>query len=157
MFSQTAEYALRAMVYLAGVGERAVNCESIAAATKVPPGYLSKVLRDLVLAELITSQRGPNGGFTLAREAESIAILQIINAVDPIKRILECPLGNPDHTKLCPLHRRMDQAISEIERTLTKTKLSEVLGGMEGNGTVPAASGAPTARRSARTKRGIAG
>jgi Rrf2 family protein len=143
------------MVYLAGVGDDPVNSESIAAATKVSPGYLSKVLRDLVVADLIVSQRGPNGGFTLARPAESVSILEIINAVDPIKRILECPLGNPEHTKLCPLHRRMDQTIADIQKTLTRTKLSEVLGGMDGNGDA-GRSTAHQPKRTARTPRAAA-
>ena len=58
MISQTTEYALRAMVHLAALEPGVtINSETLAARTKVPQGYLSKVLRDLVVAELITSQR----------------------------------------------------------------------------------------------------
>lgn len=128
MLSNTVEYALRAMMHLAALGEGgAATCESIAAATQVPQGYLSKVLRDLVVASLVLSQRGPNGGFSLARAPGSITMLDVVNAVDPITRIRRCPIGNPAHMNLCPLHRRIDNALALIERQFNETTLAEIL------------------------------
>lgn len=128
MLSMTTEYALRAMICLASLAPgEAVNSETIAARTKVPKGYLSKILRDLVLAGLIRSQRGPNGGFSLARSASEISMLSVIDAVDPIQRITKCPLGNPAHVKLCPLHRRLDHALGLIQQEFASTTLGEVL------------------------------
>jgi Rrf2 family protein len=128
MLSQTIEYALRAMVCIAGLEAGAtLNSESIALKTKVPQGYLSKVLRDLVVAELVVSQRGPNGGFALARPAASISLLDVINAVDPITRIRKCPLDNPAHMKLCPLHQRIDDALDVIAQQFERTNLAEML------------------------------
>jgi Rrf2 family nitric oxide-sensitive transcriptional repressor len=128
MISQTIEYALRAMIYLSSLEPGVTaNSESIAARTKVPHGYLSKVLRDLVVAELVSSQRGPNGGFSLAKDASEISMLEIVNAVDGIQRIKRCPLGNPAHVELCPLHRRLDNAMAAIEKDFAATSLSEVL------------------------------
>ncbi len=128
MLSQTIEYALRAMVCLANLDDgAAATSEVIAGQTKVPKGYLSKILRDLVVAELVTSQRGPNGGFALARSPARISILDVVNAVDPLERIRKCPLGNPEHTQLCPLHKRLDQAVAMIEREFSQTNLAEVM------------------------------
>jgi Rrf2 family protein len=128
MISQTIEYALRAMTHLAALPSgRTASSEAIAEHTKVPKGYLSKVLRDLVVAELITSQRGPSGGFALARQASKISILDVVNAVDPIQRIRKCPLGNPEHLALCPLHRRLDDALGRIEKEFSETSFQEVL------------------------------
>lgn len=128
MLSQTVEYALRAMIHLASLDpESAVNSQSISEKTKVPKGYLSKILRDLVVAALIRSQRGPSGGFTLARPASRISILDVINAVDPLLRINNCPLGDPEHTELCPLHSRLDDAIATIESRFGSTTLAEVV------------------------------
>src|SRR5690606_21746762 len=122
------EYALRAMAHLATLEPGVTaNSEAVAAATQVPQGYLSKILRDLVVAELITSQRGPKGGFALARPAREISMLDVVNAVDPIQRIRKCPLGNPAHVELCPLHRRIDDAIAMIEREFGRTTLAEVV------------------------------
>ena len=146
MISQTNEYALRAMIHLAGLkpGD-SVNSETIAVRTKVPQGYLSKILRDLVLVGLVKSQRGPNGGFCLARPASKTSILDIITAVDPIQRIHHCPLGNPAHVKLCPLHQRLDDAFAQIERSLGETTLEELTadGGKRGQcGALAASPGA---------------
>lgn len=128
MISQTIEYALRAMNHLAGLGPGATaSSESIAERTKVPRGYLSKVMRDLVVAGLVESQRGPSGGFCLARPANRLSILDIVNAVDPIRRIRQCPLGNPAHLSLCPLHRRLDDALAMIEQEFRSTTLAELL------------------------------
>ncbi|MFN0135892.1 MAG: RrF2 family transcriptional regulator [Phycisphaerae bacterium] len=128
MLSQTTEYALRAMVHLAALDpDCAVNSGTIAKRTKIPHGYLSKILRDLVVGELIRSQRGPSGGFSLARPAQQISLLDVISAVDPIARIKKCPLGNPAHLKLCPLHSRLDRAIALIEQEFGRTTLAELL------------------------------
>lgn len=128
MLSQTVEYALRAMVHLAALDpDHAVSSQAIAGPTRIPKGYLSKIMRDLAIAELVRSQRGPSGGFTLALPPEKISLLAVINAVDPILRITKCPLGNPAHLKLCPLHSRLDHAIEVIEQQFRQTTLAELL------------------------------
>ncbi len=132
MFTSTSEYALRAAVHIASLGGDSVSSERIAAATKVPAGYISKVMRDLVLAEIVTSQRGPNGGFTLARAANKITVLEVVNAVTPIQRIRSCPLGNPAHINLCPLHKRLDEAIAGVEHAFASTSLADLLTSTKG-------------------------
>ncbi|MCC6284622.1 MAG: Rrf2 family transcriptional regulator [Phycisphaerales bacterium] len=128
MISLTIEYALRALAHLASLPPDAgMNSESIARVTGVPKGYLSKIMRDLVLARLVNSQRGPNGGFTISRAPGEISVLEVVNAVDPIKRITKCPLDRPDHANLCPLHRRLDDAIALIEARFAETTVAELL------------------------------
>ncbi|MCC6676544.1 MAG: Rrf2 family transcriptional regulator [Phycisphaerales bacterium] len=128
MFSSTAEYALRAAVDLATHAGQARTSQQVARDSQIPSGYVSKVLQDLGKAGLVNSQRGPNGGFTLARPAESITILEAINAVDPIKRITRCPLNLPAHSKkLCKLHQHLDDAIAEVERALSSTSLADLV------------------------------
>jgi len=128
MISPTAEYALRAVVAIAqGQGE-AVVTPTIAEITKVPPGYLPKVLQILRKAGLVDSKRGLGGGFTLARSAEQIAVLDVVNAVDPIERIDRCPLGIESHgSDLCPLHKRLDDAIKMVEQSFASTTIAELL------------------------------
>ncbi len=131
MFSQTVEYALRAMVFLAGEPYHhglAQNSENIAKATKVPHAYLSKVLKQLAEAELISSQRGVHGGFSLLVPPGELRILDIINAVEPIQRISYCPLGLPSHGRhLCRLHQQMDEALGRVEEALSDSTLADVL------------------------------
>lgn len=128
MFSQTTEYALRLMVYLASLSGRSPTIAQIASATQTPAGYLAKVLRSLARAGLIRSQRGLHGGSVLARPAEQITILDVVQAVDPIQRITTCPLGLKNHgVNLCPLHRRLDDAIAAVEQAFRNTTLAELV------------------------------
>jgi Rrf2 family transcriptional regulator, nitric oxide-sensitive transcriptional repressor len=128
MFSQKVEYALRAVVHLASAAPAARTTEQIAAVTKVPPAYLAKVLQGLTHAGVVRSQRGVGGGVALAKKPERLTILEVVNAVDPIKRIRECPLGLAAHgVRLCPLHKRVDAALAMVEDAFRKTTLAEVL------------------------------
>jgi len=128
VLSQTVEYALRAAVYLADQAPAARTTEQIAAATHVPPAYLSKVLQNLARGKIVISQRGLHGGFLLARQPDKITILEVVNAVDPVQRIHECPLGFAAHgVNLCPLHRRLDDALASVERAFRESTLAEVL------------------------------
>jgi Rrf2 family protein len=127
IFSQTVEYALRAAVWLADHPEGQTTHE-IAEATKVPPSYLSKVLQNLRRAGLVHGQRGVGGGFTLARLAGEISVLDVVQAVDPIERIATCPLGIPEHgANLCPLHRKLDDAIGHVAGAFGGTTLAELV------------------------------
>src|SRR5262249_25662735 len=111
MFSQSVEYALRAVVHLAARAPAARSTDPLAAATKVPRPYLSKLLQRLSRKGLVHTQRGLGGGVTLAKSPAELTILEIVNAVDPIRRIQTCPLELASHgVRLCPLHRRLDNA-----------------------------------------------
>jgi Rrf2 family transcriptional regulator, nitric oxide-sensitive transcriptional repressor len=128
MISQTAEYALRAVVALAAGDGAPQTTLRIAATTKVPPDYLSKVLQSLGRAGIITSQRGQGGGSVLARPATHISVYDVVQAVDPIARIHTCPLGLPGHGKrLCALHRRIDNAIGTVEDAFRASTIAELL------------------------------
>lgn len=135
MFSKTVEYALRAMVHLVEYdlsGQGGQTVEQIAARTGVPVAYLSKVLQALARGNLIISQRGMGGGFRLAHAAREITILAVVNAVDPILRIETCPLGLEAHgANLCPLHRKMDDAMAFVEAQFADTTLAELVGGLD--------------------------
>lgn len=128
MFSQTLEYALRAMVALAQEPERPLTTAQITEYTRVPAGYLSKVLQTLVKTGLIKATRGLHGGYELLRPVADITILEIVSAVDPIKRIRTCPLDIPEHgQKLCLLHRKMDDALAEVERAFDACTLADLV------------------------------
>lgn len=129
MFSETVEYALRAIVYLAQQAPAPQTTDQIAAATRVKgPAYLAKVLNHLTRAGLVRSQRGIGGGMALGRSPADINLLDVVNAVDPIRRIKECPLGLAAHgIRLCPLHKRLDAALASVEEAFRKTTLAELL------------------------------
>jgi Rrf2 family protein len=128
MFSQTVEYALRAVVHLADQAPDGRTTEQIATITRVPKAYLSKVLQGLCKAGIVQSQRGLGGGMTLTKDPAKLTILEVVNAVEPIQRIRTCPLDLKSHgVKLCPLHKRMDHALALVEDAFASTTLAEIL------------------------------
>jgi Rrf2 family protein len=134
MFSQTVEYALRAMVQLAYAGQEGCSTEELAQKTQVPRAYLSKVVQGLRASGVLRSQRGLGGGVYLSKPAEEITILDVVNAVEPLKRINSCPLGIKSHgAKLCPLHSKIDSALATIEETFGSTTLADLIAGKNGN------------------------
>ncbi len=135
VISQTAEYALRAMVHLASqqrdhgsAAPVSQTVQQIADGTRVPMNYLSKVLQQLTRAGLIQSQRGLGGGFRLVLPPEVTTVYDVVHAVDPVQRITGCPLhlvAHRDH--LCPMHQRLDDAMALIEAQFRATKIVELL------------------------------
>jgi len=128
VLSQTAEYALRAIVDLAHVFPEGKTTEQIALSTKVPPAYLSKVLQALSRGGLVRSQRGVRGGMSLQKQPSQVSILDVVNAVDPLKRVHECPSGLAEHRyQLCALHRRIDEVIAMAEGEFSATTMAQVV------------------------------
>lgn len=127
MLSKTAEYALRAVVWLAREPGRAESADHLAKVTKVPRRYLHKVLQDLVHADLVRSQPGPGGGYSLRVSPADVSILDVVNAVAPLERIRQCPLGLSSHTSLCPLHAELDKAYAATERAFGRVTLARLL------------------------------
>lgn len=136
MTSQTAEYALRAVVWLASHSGKALTTRQISVATKVPSDYLSKVLQALARAGLVHSTLGRRGGFLLARTPNHISVLDVVKAVDDVQRIRRCPLGFESHgAVLCPLHRRLDDAMAMVEKAFARSTIAELLA--ESSASVP--------------------
>ena len=127
MISQTAEYALRAIVHLASPHTHPPTTVQIAQAAQILSDYLAKVLRSLSRAGLVRSQRGPGGGHVLTRNPKMMTVLEVVNAVDPLSRILACPLGLKNHPQLCPLHQRLDNAVAMVEQAFHKTTIAELV------------------------------
>ena len=127
MLPKTAEYALRAIVCLGREQQLAESADRLAETTQVPRRYLHKVLQSLVRAKLVRSQSGPGGGYALAASADEITILDVVNAVAPMERIRHCPLGLPNHTRLCPLHAELDRVYASAEKALSRVTIAQLL------------------------------
>jgi len=115
MLSQTAEYALRAVLAIAAEEEgQAVGAGKLAAALGMPQNYLSKTLNQLTRAGVLDSTRGKLGGFRLARPAERIPLLDVVGPFDDITGRRACLMGRPtcsDYNS-CAAHDRW-KAVSE--------------------------------------------
>ncbi len=136
LFSRTVEYALRAAVFLASKHGEPATTEEVAKRTQVPVAYLAKILQGLSRAGIVRSQRGVGGGVALAKAPDELTILEVVNAVEPIQRIRTCPLKLSSHgARLCPLHRRLDNALAAVEAAFGSSTLAELLA--EPSGSVP--------------------
>lgn len=128
MLSQTVEYALRAVVCLARQPGDYLTTAQLSEQTQVPPSYLSKVMQSLTRAGIATAIRGIRGGYALAVAPSQLTLLQVVDCIDPLKRIEICPLGIPGHGKrLCPLHRRLDQLAADARDAFARTTLSQII------------------------------
>ncbi|MCL4207726.1 MAG: Rrf2 family transcriptional regulator [Pirellulaceae bacterium] len=128
LLSDASEYALRAVIWLAQHPEEPQKVRDIAENTRAAPGYLVKILQNLAKAGILSGQRGTRGGFTLIRDPDTLSVLEVINAVDPIERIRQCPLRLKTHSeRLCPMHHRVDQAMAAVETAFRDSTIKELL------------------------------
>ena len=127
MLSKTAEYALRAVVWLAHDPGQQQLADELARQTGVPRRYLHKLLQDLVKAKLVHSQSGPRGGYALARSPAKITVLDVVNAASPITRLRRCLLGLTSHIRLCPLHAELDRVYAATEAVFRRTTIDQLL------------------------------
>lgn len=102
-----AEYAIRAMTYLARYPEDHIaSLHEIGEAQDIPESFLAKILQSLVRGGLTVSQRGAHGGFALARPASQITMQQVIEAVDGPISVNRCVLSpeDCDRNASCTVH-----------------------------------------------------
>ena len=127
MLSKTAEYALRAVACIGKREGQPVSADLLAKETKTPRRYLTRVLQDLTAGGILRSRSGPGGGYEIGTSVDQLSILDVINVVDPIERITECPLGLKSHTQLCPLHAELDKAYACTEQAFARVTIGELL------------------------------
>jgi Rrf2 family protein len=127
--SQTAEYALRAMAWLACESPEApVRARDLSDGAQIPTPYLAKILRRLVLAGVLESRKGQGGGFSLARPLEEITFRDILAAVDAYPAPSRCAFGwgscDPEHP--CPLHESWSLMSEHFQGWASTTTLAAV-------------------------------
>jgi Rrf2 family protein len=128
MLSTTSEYALRMMVLLTERNGTPATCANLSGAGRIPQQYASKVLSLLRREGLVRGQRGRYGGFVLGCDANKTTLLDVLNAIDPLKRIESCPLGRSEHShKLCPMHAQIDSSIGQLESGLSQRTLRQLV------------------------------
>jgi len=129
MLTQTADYALRALVYLAHDDDDGYHqTRDLAQALNVPANYLGKILQLLGHKKLVESQRGMKGGFRLSRLPEQIRLFDVLNALDTIPTAPTCPLmSGGRQIELCLLHRRLAAMTAAYVQFLKDTSLADVL------------------------------
>lgn len=132
ILSQTATYALRAMLHLAEADPGVpVRVDDIAEALKVPRNYLSKILHGLTRAGLLDSTRGPKGGFVLSRPPDTITLAEAIGPFDDIASHSGCLLGRDrcSDANPCPAHTVWRDVSTRLRAFLNENTLASLPAG----------------------------
>lgn len=116
ILSQPSKYGLRAVLYLAKRDPELVQAKEIAEALDIPVSYLAKILQDLSKRSVLMSSKGRGGGFKLARPANEITLLDVIESIEGSSFVRGCVmgLGECPGEEPCPLHDQWSFIKAEI-------------------------------------------
>lgn len=130
IYSRSAEYAIRAFVYLAEVPEDDyAMAKVIAEKTDIPSHFLAKILQQLARKGFLRSNKGPRGGFILRRPAADITLLQLVDAIDGLSEYEHCPGGMSEcnDKNPCGMHETWSVLRSRIIQYLEETTIADVV------------------------------
>ncbi|MBN1252808.1 MAG: Rrf2 family transcriptional regulator [Bacteroidales bacterium] len=142
MLSNTCKYAIRSLIYIANYAgnEKKIGIKKITNDLTIPPPFLGKILQNLVRKKLLISIKGPNGGFSLARDPEEISLYDIISKVEGegyfnncIIRLEPCSCFT-EEISTCPIHRRFNQIRGELIHFYQETTLADIIEDFEISG-----------------------
>lgn len=128
--TRQADYALRAMLYLARLepNQRAATSQ-IAEKMEIPPSFLAKIISQLSIAGLIHTSRGARGGVSLARKPEDISLLDVVEAIDGPITLNDCVVdpGICTFGDSCPIHSVWVEAQANLVRKLRESTFDKLL------------------------------
>jgi len=139
MLSNTSKYAIRAVIYLAiyAVEKKRIGIKKIADDLNIPSPFLGKILQVLVRRKLLSSTKGPNGGFGLGKEPEKITLYDIIIEMDGDDLFNTCLLGtrNCDDEKkegeYCALHNDFEDVRNKMVELYKNKTIGELAANAE--------------------------
>lgn len=127
MISNTCKYAIRAMIYLALNEDKnsMIGIKQIASDLDIPQPFLSKILQQITRHKLLLSNKGPNGGFMLAKPASEISLMDIVTIIDGPNFFETCIIGlNRCYETLehahCPIHNDFSPVRKELKNLFEK-------------------------------------
>jgi Rrf2 family iron-sulfur cluster assembly transcriptional regulator len=129
IYSRSAEYAIRAFVYLASAPpDQYVMAKQIAADTSIPAHFLAKILQQLARKGFLRSSKGPTGGFCLRQPPAQVSMLDIVDTVDGLQDYQRCVSGFPEcnDEAPCGLHDSWKPIRSRIIEYLEGTSIADV-------------------------------
>ncbi|MCI2228108.1 Rrf2 family transcriptional regulator [Polaribacter sp. MSW13] len=128
MLSKASKYAITAVLYLTNSSNKQhkLGSKQIAKALDIPAPFLAKTLQELTKKKIISSVKGPNGGFYLSKENENNTLFDIIACIDDVEKFNDCYLGQFEcnEDKPCVVHHLYFPFKNElINKLKTKTIL----------------------------------
>ena len=130
MFSNSSKYAIKAVLFLAlnSNDEKKIMVKDIAGPINVPQAYIAKLLQELSRQNVISSTRGPKGGFYLTDEDKKKPLKRIIQVIDGENRLTSCLLSleNCNEEKPCPLHKMAAPLRNELLDSLENKTICDL-------------------------------
>jgi len=132
--SRRSDYALVALAEIATGGGVRQSASSLAVSTGVPDALLRNLLKSLARSGVLHSERGPFGGYTLARPSTSITVLEIVEAIDgPVEFVRCCGHAQAEegagclHTARCRIRMGMQHIHAEVRELLGRVTVSDLI------------------------------
>lgn len=127
IFSKTAQYAFRIVIFMSGDPERLFSAAYIHEKIDIPYKYLTMLMTKLAKAGLLEVTRGRNGGFSLSRKVEEIYLVDVLNAIDE-NNCTNCAYTETECDELspCALHDVYKIPKQALEEMLTTTTLDNI-------------------------------
>lgn len=129
IYSRSAEYAIRAFVYLADVPDgKYAMVKNIAKECSIPTHFLAKILQQMARKNFLRSSKGPTGGFSLRRPAGDINLLEIVDTIDGLTEYHRCPSGMEDCSDdaPCGMHDSWKELRTRILEYLEDTTIANL-------------------------------
>ena len=122
MLSNSCRYGIRAMVYLASqpLSGGKTGIKKISSDLGLPTPFLAKILQQLAKQKILSSSKGPHGGFSLLKDPRKIALIDIVNSIDGRDVFTNCVMHNGScegvekDKKHCPLHEDYEKTRTEL-------------------------------------------
>jgi Rrf2 family protein len=136
MFSKACEYGIRSAIYIAeqSLESKKLSLRTVAEAIDSPEAYTSKILQLLSRSQIITSEKGPTGGYSMDRtKLEKVTLSDIVFAIDGDNVYEGCGLGlkRCNEKKPCPVHFQFKKIRNELKEMLETTTLLDLALGMK--------------------------
>jgi len=135
MFSKSCEYGIRALTIIGHFNneEKKIGIKEICKIANTPESFTAKILQQLVKRQILSSQKGPNGGFYFKRDLADISLFEIVNAIDGDAIFNKCGLGLDmcDASNPCPLHDKYENVRSKLIKMCKSNTLKALVKDLE--------------------------
>lgn len=126
-FTRASDYAVRVLAYLTNANGSVSRSQAIAGATGIPESFLAKILGQLTRAGMVRSHRGSRGGFSLAADARTLSLLEVVEAMEGPVRVTLCVTPEScKYVEKCPIQRAWAEAESSIRESLRSSKIADL-------------------------------
>jgi Rrf2 family transcriptional regulator, iron-sulfur cluster assembly transcription factor len=135
MLSNSCRYGIRAVIYLASkpLSDGKTGIRKISSDLKLPTPFLAKILQQLAKQKILSSSKGPHGGFSILKDPRKITLLDIVNTIDGNDVFTNCVMHNGScegvkkDKKHCPLHEDYEKTRAQLIELFSKRTISDLV------------------------------